>query len=262
MTGSRAGSRRVDIALLTIALLAGAACADRGGAVATASAAGRLGASADSGNAREAAREAAGGTPQLRLVNALPGADGAGLAQGTGGAAELFSGVDYKSVTPYVAYLDDAPLGRLQLRTPDGTPVTTNALDVSLDAGERYSLVAVSAGTDSVRLQLVRDDLTPPDGRARIRVIHALRGEGPLTVRAGGVAEPVLGAVTFGADVGHADIEPVETTIVVRGDESGRELMRRKVKLVAGHAYTIVITGDGGRRVDAIVIDDQVTATR
>jgi hypothetical protein len=137
--------------------------------------------------------------------------------------------------------------------------VTANVLDVALEPGDRYSLLAVAGGGDSVRMQLVHDDLLPAEGRARLRVVHALRGEGPVTLRVSGQNEPLFGALAFGAEIGHADVDPAERTIVLRGDASGRELMRRKVKLVAGHAYTIVLTGDATRRVDVIVIDDLVT---
>jgi hypothetical protein len=184
------------------------------------------------------------------MVNALPDANGLSV---TSEDRSVFSGVDYKAVTQYQEIDETIVRFRLLGGGRDTTIATNN--EILID-GSRYTVIALPENDGGVRLRVLKDELEADSGKARLRVVHALQNTGEIDVLLAGRAEPLFDNVNNGSEAGFADVDAANTTITVRVND-GAQLIRRQLKLEAGHAYTMVLTTTDKGKVDAITIVDR-----
>ncbi len=188
----------------------------------------------------------------VRMINALPN-----MSQATVSVDDraLFSGVNYKAVTPY-SELDNT-FARFRV-VGGGRDTTIASNNEILIDGSRYTVVALPENDGGVRLRVLKDELATETGKARLRVIHGVQGAGEVDVLMQGNTDPIFDDVNPTTEAGFRDVDPVSTTLIVRTSDNGRQLFRKEMRLEAGHAYTVVLSGTSGQRVEAIVIDDRM----
>ena len=67
------------------------------------------------------------------------------------------------------------------------------------------------------------------------------------------------------SDAGFQDVDSGATSVIVKVDGSGKQLIKKEMRFERGHAYTLVLTGGStigrAQRVEAIVVDDKVSTT-
>jgi hypothetical protein len=193
------------------------------------------------------------GTSMVRMINALP----------TGSAANIsvddkstFTGIDYKTVTPYTEVTDNVARFRLQSGRKDTTIASNN--EIMMD-GSRYTIVALPEKDGGVRLRVLHDELGNDSTKARLRVIHGLAGVGEIDVQFAGKEDAIFDNVNLASEAGYKDVDPLNTTLVVKADGSGKLLLKKEMRFQPGHAYTVVLTGTG-QRAEAILVDDKAVS--
>lgn len=229
------------LTLATVAACKGEKVDDE--AVQTTTAEGRLASpSADAAEKR--------GTSMVRMINALPTGSAATV---TADDKSMFSGIDYKTVTPYTEITDNVAKFRLQGGGRDTTIASNN--EIMMD-GSRYTLVALPEKDGGVRLRVLHDELAGDTTRAKLRVIHGVAGVGEIDVLFQGKEDPIFDNVNLTSEAGYKDVDPLTTTLIIKADGSGKQLLKKEMKFMAGHAYTVVVTGTGARA-EAILVDDR-----
>ncbi|MCO4099334.1 MAG: DUF4397 domain-containing protein [Gemmatimonas sp.] len=244
--------------LLTLSLVAAASAAACKGertadtAVQTTTAEGRLASPSEATAERR-------GTSLVRMINALPAGGGATV---NADDRALFSSVDYRTVTPYTEIKDNVNRFRLQGTGLDTTIATNN--EIMLD-GSRYTMLALPEKDGGVRLRVLHDEFEPDSTKVRLRIVHGLSGIGDIDVSIQGREGNVFDNVNPTADAGFQDVDAGATSVIVKVDGSGKQLIKKEMRFERGHAYTLVLTGGStigrAQRVEAIVVDDKVSAT-
>jgi hypothetical protein len=191
----------------------------------------------------------------VRMINALPSAKDASVSADD---LAMFTGIGFKTVTPYTELKGNVTKFRLQAGERDTTIASNN--EIMMD-GTRYSLVALPEGDGRVRLRVLKDELPTDSTKARLRVIHGVTGAGEIDVVMAGMTEPFFDNVNLTSEAGFKNIDPVKTTLTVNVDGNGKQLLKREMDFKAGHSYSVVLTGAAGQRIEAIVIDDQAIST-
>ena len=190
----------------------------------------------------------------VRFINADPMLASADLWFGDQAA---FSGVAYKTVTPY----QELPGERrtFSLRASGKTDSMASNSE-GLGDGDRHTLVAVRKEDGSVALLALNDNLVQPDaGRARIRIVHAAPGVGEIRVGVPGRDEAIFDGVDYNSGSDYKTVDPAAAIEIGRENERGRAMRIANANIEAGKTYTFVITG-GKRRgqLDHIRIEDQL----
>lgn len=194
---------------------------------------------------------AANGAAMVRFVNAVPGSPAMAIARDS---SVLFRNAAFGAVSPYMELSGGAV--RLHLRSA-GLPDAVAALDASLGDGRRYTIVAHADSGGVLRLGLVRDDLVPDEGKARLRVVNAVPGTNDLGIAIDGREELVLSDVDYAGDASVADLEPTTAGFTVRRkDERATVLAVKSMGLVAGTAYTFIIAASPRGELVAIAFSD------
>jgi hypothetical protein len=194
------------------------------------------------------------GKSLVRLVNALP--DQA-LDLTTEDRA-TFVNVGFKDVTPYTEIGDN--LVKFRVRANDGDSVLAENSETLLD-GHRYTLITMPTKDGKVSIKVVRDELVPDSGKARLRVIQATPGLSDVDVALSEQKGLVFDNVKYGTEAGYKDVLPATATLEFRiGDPPHVTVPLRltTMSLAAGRAYTIVLVGMPPRRIQAIVFNDAV----
>jgi hypothetical protein len=242
--------RTVLVTLTTAAITVTAACKGDNAddqAVQTTTADGRLASpSADAAEHR--------GTSMVRMINALPTGNATSVSADD---KSIFSAIDYKTVTPYTEVTENIARFRLQGAGRDTTIASNNEM---LMDGSRYSLIALPEKDGGVRLRVLKDELASDTTRARLRVLHGITGVSEIDVLFAGNTDAIFDNVNLSSDAGYKDVDAINTTLVVKADGSGKQLLRKEMRFLPGHSYTVVLTGTG-QRVESIVIDDQALPT-
>ncbi len=195
------------------------------------------------------------GVSLVRLINALPSAKDAAVSADD---RALFSGIGFKTVTPYAELKDNITKFRLQAGDRDTTISSNN--EIMMD-GSRYSLFALPEANGSVRLRVLKDELASDSTKARLRLILGVRDVGDVDVVMTGMTEPFFHKVSLTSDAGYKNIDPVQTTVSVNVTSNGKQILKREMDFKAGHSYSVVLTGMAGQRIEAIVIDDEAIST-
>jgi hypothetical protein len=106
--------------------------------------------------------------------------------------------------------------------------------------------------------RVLRGELTPEPGKARIRVIHAATGTKELDIALSGHKEELFSNLHFGTHAGFKDIDPTSSALVVRpADEPTALATIHGMELEPGVAYTIVIVREPMGAIKAITFADE-----
>jgi len=231
-----------------LALVIGCRGAQTKDAVVTTNAAGDTSAS-------PAGTEVAGRDRSLvRIVNALPSKSRLDVG---GGDRTVFAEVAYKSVTRYVEVGDNVVTFRLRQAGADSV-LTENT--ETLTDGYRYTMVALPDAKGGARLIILRDEVVPDAGKARLRVINAAPGVSDADVAVQGRKDALFENIPYAVEAGYKDLDPMTATIEIRREvKSGRTVLLKDMRLEAGKAYTIVLTGARPSDIETIIFDDTVT---
>lgn len=112
--------------------------------------------------------------------------------------------------------------------------------------GNRYTVFLIAEDIARSSLRVVRDDVIPDSGKARIRVMHAAPGAPELDVSILGTTEKLFSGVNFKSEAGYKDLAPGSVTLELRAKDVTKVLLRLPaMTLERGTATTIVITGAG-----------------
>jgi len=229
-----------------VGLLALVACGKsrNDSAVETSSAAGRT--AAPSGP--EAANR---GVTMVRFVNVVPGAASAALVSND---RALFQNVAYRNVTPYAEM--DPNITRLSLRLAGRDSSVAENREIVGD-GAHYTVVAYADNDGSPRLRVLRDELQPEPGKAKLRVIQAAPDLEKVQVVVQGATEPIFNDIELGNEAGFTNVTPTRQPLVIRRDaRSGPLLTITRLPLDSGHAYTVVLTRSPQNRLEAVTFED------
>lgn len=196
------------------------------------------------------------GKSLVRLVNAIPAKKGIDVS---GGDRTVFTDIAYKSVTPYAEIRNNMVNFRLRSSGTDSSLANNNE---AMTDGYRYTIVALPGMKGEPSMRVLRDEVVPDSGKARVRVINAAPDIGNVDVAMQGQKDPIFGGVGYGTEAGYKDIEPVSGTIEIRSDLKTRKpLLLKNMKFEAGKAYTIVLAGWGTGGIDAIAFDDTMAGS-
>lgn len=236
--------RHATTTLIALSLVAFTACEKDSRPISTTSQDGAsLSTPADSAQSR--------GNSLVRIVNAVAG--GQTISAQLGGNtlfAEVFEGAvsDYVEIRPN--------LESFSVNIPGGAEVYTVATgDQMLRTGNRYTVFLIAEDVSKRVLRIVRDDVVPEVGKAKIRVLHAAPGGPALDVMATNGLMNLFSNVGFKDEAGYTDVSPAKVDLEFRGREGGRVLLRvPELDLQPGTATTIVITG--GSRLQYIKFTD------
>ncbi|MBY0490295.1 MAG: DUF4397 domain-containing protein [Gemmatimonadaceae bacterium] len=189
------------------------------------------------------------GMSMVRMINALPAGSAASVSVDD---KATFTGIDYKTVTPYTEVSENVARFRLQSGSKDTTIASNN--EIMMD-GSRYTIVALPEKGGGVRLRVLHDELGKDTTKAQLRVIHGLTGVGEIDVLFQGKDDALFDNVNLASEAGYKDVDPLNTTLIVKADGSGKQLLKKEMRFQPGHAYTVVLTGTA-QRAEAIVVDD------
>jgi hypothetical protein len=104
---------------------------------------------------------------------------------------------------------------------------------------------------------MLRDDLRPDSGMAKLRVINAASDIGTVDLRISGQKDALLTNVGFDNEADYKNISPTRGSIEINPDmKQRRALVLQNVTLEGGRAYTIVLAGWGTDSVHAIRFED------
>jgi hypothetical protein len=191
-------------------------------------------------------------------------------------------------VTPYKEVKENMVTFSVQGATPPGTTEQAKNREALVD-GQRYTAVMLrpAKGTDP-ELRVLRDELTPDNGKARIRVINAAQGAGEIDVTLRDASNPtkphdkahdtttVKGKVdesardatnndlfdnlNYGSEGGFKDIDPTTTgSLEIRKDGDTRSLVSlSNLRFEPATAYTFVVVKSANGKVDVIRFEDKV----
>lgn len=193
------------------------------------------------------------GKSLVRVVNAVPGDSSIDI---TADDRTVFFEVGYKTATPYTEIGDNVV--KFQVRRAGAMEVTADNTE-TLTNGNRYTIIARPDKDGGIKLSILKDDIVPDPGKARLRVFHAAPGLADIDVLLEGQKDPVFDNVAQGSEAGFKDIDPTAATIVVRRDNPPLIVLRiPRFRLDAGKAYTIVLAGAAPRALTTITISDAI----
>ena len=171
----------------------------------------------------------------------------------------LFENIASKVVTPYAEVQTNSPTFTVRLAGKDSAMAENKEMVAD---GKRYTAVALPKADGTSELRVWRDDLMPDSGKARIRVIHAAPGIDDVKIGVAGEAEPMFKSINYGSEAGFKDVAPADLMLVIGRDAKGAIPIKLKsMRLVAGHAYTIVLITKKGN-LDSITFEDEALGTK
>ena len=160
-------------------------------------------------------------------------------------------------VLHHVAYGDTSPYETLAageytvaMRAAGAAPTTKPALSASLTVKAGRSYTVAGLGPESgLRLAVLDDQLTPPDGKALVRVIQASLQQHVVTVSYGGSA--LATSLAFGSVTAYKSVDPETVTVHVAGSSENTSTV---VTVAAGTVHTLVVLdGANGLAIDNLV---------
>ncbi|HEY3286112.1 MAG TPA: DUF4397 domain-containing protein [Gemmatimonadaceae bacterium] len=184
---------------------------------------------------------AAKGKSLVRVVNAARGGDvSVQLSQ-----MPLFNDVKPGSVTDYREIANNlADFTVIAAGRAEG--VTLAETEKLLLDGDRYSIFLVAEDVAKTSLRVVKDNVIPDSGKARLRVFNAAPGAPAFDLALLGATAPLFKDVGFKKEAGYADVTPAVVTLQLRSTGDPKVLLTiPKIDLKRGTATTLVVTGAG-----------------
>jgi hypothetical protein len=180
------------------------------------------------------------GNSLVRVVNAVAGGKAvAATIEGRTLFTEILPGAvsDYSEVS--------ANLAEFKVNVPGGaTMYSFPANEQMLTDGNRYTIFLIAEDVSTAVLRIVKDDVVPDSGKAKIRVMHAAPGGPEFDVVATNGTTKLFTGVNFKSEAGFMDVEPARVDLEIRATTGNKLLLRiPAVDLQRGSATTIVITG-------------------
>lgn len=194
----------------------------------------------------------------VRVVNAAPDAKALDVFADD---QPIFTGVDYKSVTPYKEMQDERFTFRVRTAgQTTGEPLAENS--EGLSGGEHYTFVAIPEEQQGqVTLLALSDKMEPSEeGKAKVRVVNASPDAGEVNVHVQGREEALFSGVNFQSETFFTEIDPSSVNLEIRQEGRRNPLLTVKdVNFEAGKLYTFVVAGSG-KQIEAIRIEDDASA--
>ena len=156
--------------------------------------------------------------------------------------------VAYGAVSPY----EQVPAGEytVAMRGAGAAPSSKPVLSASVDVqrGDAYTVAGMGPYA-GLRLQVVQDRLTTPQGKALVRVIQASMRQPKVTVALG--SQNLASKLAFSRISSYVTVSPGAYTVHAAGSS---ETTSYPVKLTAGAIYTMVVLDSGSKlSVDELV---------
>lgn len=177
----------------------------------------------------------------VRVVNAVSTGKNVTVQVGD---RTLFRELAAGAVTDYAEV--ETNLGQFSVLSEGVTGGTMlSQADRILIDGNRYTVFVISEDISKQALRVVRDDIIPDSGKARIRLVHAAPGGPELDVQAVGASDKLFSGVNFLSEAGPADVNPNPALVLeLRAASEPRVLMKlTPVELRRGTSTTIVVLG-------------------
>jgi hypothetical protein len=138
------------------------------------------------------------------------------------------------------------------MRAAGAAATTKPVLSASLDVAPGGAYTVAGLGPESgLRLQVIKDQLTTPPGKALVRVIQASLQEHDVTVSWKGA--PAVSSLAFGAVSSYQAVPADTAALNITG---GSESVKSTVTLAAGSVHTLVVL-DGS---SGLVLDNFLDA--
>jgi hypothetical protein len=199
----------------------------------------------------------------VRVVHASPDAPAVDVVVNDDFINPLVPGLAFPEATGYVA----PPPGDYNIKVaPTGTSNAVIDADVTLDAGERYTVIAVGLVSDlSIEPLVLVDDPRPVATEARVRLVHAstLAAEVDIYVTAQGASldasTPAFTAVPFKGDTGYVSLPAGTYDVSVTPTGSTTPAIGPiTLNLQAGGIYGAIARDSAGPALplDLITLDD------
>jgi len=160
-----------------------------------------------------------------------------------------FQAVSYGAVTEYGGVMAGEHTVRIAPASDTEQTVFEGSVSVAADTG--YTVAATGelgeAATEPFAPQVLTDDVTDPDGDARLRLFHASPDAAAVDVRvvADGDTVAVFDGVSFG-QASTAELPAGEYTVEIRGDtanDDGDVVAAYDLELAAGGTYSAFAVG-------------------
>jgi hypothetical protein len=189
------------------------------------------------------AASAAHGVGWMRLAHLSPNTPAVDVylySFGNSSAQIVLKHVSYGTVSPYekVASGEYTVAMRGAGAAPSSKPVLSTTVDVA--AGHAYTVAGMGPNS-GLRLQVLKDRLTTPRGKALVRVIQASLQQHKVTVTAGG--KSLAHQLPFADVTSYKTVSP--GTLMVRA-AGASEHSSKSIDLAAGTIHTLVILDDPG----------------
>lgn len=196
----------------------------------------------------------------VRVVAVIPGASRLDLfLEGQ----KIASGVEYKTITPYVEVASGR--GALRLRPAGMDTAEPLAEDTQqLRAGRHYTVV-IMPGDESGPAAAVRvfeDPMdTPDENRAKLRLVHASADAGQTDVYMRGRGDALVSALEFQHASDFVELPLSPAAIELRPAQRSETMLRLPdLPLSSGGMYTVVVIGRTRIEppLEALVLEDRL----
>lgn len=192
-------------------------------------------------------------TAEIRFVNAYPAAVDLYF-----GDNPVFSGIEYKGVTPYMQVQEDWAQFKLRPAAhPNAEPLATNIEIVG--EGEKFTVIALANQDGKVTLRAFQDDERPAMDKAKVRVVHAAPAATDIDVVVAGQNEPILDGVNPASTSNYVEVDAMKATLEVRSEDGNRSLLKiPNANFEAGRLYTFaIVDAKKTGMLDVIQLTDQ-----
>lgn len=209
-------------------------------------------AAAGAGAATAGSGTAGSGTGWIRLAHLSPDTPAMDVylySYGNPDASVVLHHVSYGSVSAYQAVpAGDYSVAMRPAGKAASSPPVLSA-STSIQAARAYTAAAVGPRS-GLRLQVIRDDLTAPAGKALVRVIQASLKQPQVTVSWNG--KVIAGKLPFASVTSYQAVSPGTQTVSVT---AGAEDTASAVTLSEGSIHTVVVL-DGARGLEVANLED------
>lgn len=199
----------------------------------------------------------------VRVVHASPDAPAVDVVVDNNFGSPLVPGLNFPDVTPYVA----PPLGDYNIKVaPAGTTNAVIDANVTLDAGERYTVIAVGLVSDlSIEPLVLVDDQRRVATEAKVRLVHGSTEAGLVDIYVTepgaslDTSTPAFTAVPFKADTGYVSLPAGTYDVSVTPTGSTTPAIGPiPLNLQAGGIYVAIARDSAGPTLplDLITLDD------
>jgi len=199
----------------------------------------------------------------VRVIHALPQAPQADVYAGS---QKAFDGVKFGTATAYKPVVEEQFTLALKSTGQLDGPAMLEAKE-GVDAGRRYTVLAMADRDGGGKLDVVTDEVeAPKSGKAMVRVIHVAPQAGAVDIYATGKKDdPVVDDVDYGSMPTYHEVDPTDLNVEVAAKPSGPVTSKERAAAVVekpnlepGKTYTLVVapSDEPGKPVKLITVED------